>query len=361
MNKNYDFGIVIGRFQPFHSAHRDLIRHALTLAEKVIIILGSARHASDVKNPFTPAMREEMIRACFPGEAAERLIFRAVRDYPYNDHVWTTEIQNVAREIVEENDENRQDDREQPQHHAQIALVGFFKDRTSYYLNLFPQWQFEEFYSSHRAYLKANASEIREKYFAAENADWKELLPPQVVTQLEVFRQTETFANLKKEFDYLRKYKADTRFVGAPYEPTFITTDAVVVQSGHVLVIRRGHQPGKGLLALPGGFLIKDLTLEDSAIKELKEETQIKVPAAVLRGSIKASRAFDYPERSQRGRTVTFAYFIELEPSLKDGLPRVKGGDDAAKAFWLPLSALGENEDEFFEDHIHIIRYFLGL
>src|SRR5829696_8768250 len=98
MKQKYDYGIVIGRFQPFHLAHQDLIRHALTLAEKIIIVLGSARSASDVKNPFTPAMREEMIRACFPLEA-ERLIFRAVRDYPYNDHVWTTEVQNIAREI----------------------------------------------------------------------------------------------------------------------------------------------------------------------------------------------------------------------------------------------------------------------
>jgi bifunctional NMN adenylyltransferase/nudix hydrolase len=350
MNEKYEYGIVIGRFQPFHLAHQDLIRHALTLAEKVIVILGSARSASDVKNPFTPAMREEMIRACFPDEA-RRLVFRAVRDYPYNDHVWTTEVQNVVREITEDEDEKT---------HAEIALVGFFKDRTSYYLNLFPQWRFEEFYCFHRAYLKANATEIREKYFA-ENPSWTQFLPPAIATQLEVFKQTGTFDNLKKEFDYLQKYKADTRFAGVPFEPTFITTDAVVVQSGHVLVIRRGHQPGKGLLALPGGFLAKDLTLEDSALKELKEETQIKVPAAVLRGSIKSSHAFDYPERSQRGRTVTFAYFIELEPSLKDGLPRVKGGDDAAKAFWLPLSALGENEDKFFEDHIHIIRYFLGL
>jgi len=133
------------------------------------------------------------------------------------------------------------------------------------------------------------------------------------------------------------------------------------VQSGHVLVIRRGFQPGKGLLALPGGFLAENLTLEESAIKELKEETSIKVPVQVLRGSIKASHVFDFPERSLRGRTVTFAYYLELAPDLREGLPRVKGGDDAKKAFWLPLSALGEKEDEFFEDHIHIIRYFLGI
>ncbi len=347
MNKKYQFGIVIGRFQPFHVAHRELIKHSLSLAEKVIVILGSARSASDVRNPFTPAMREEIIRACFPEDSA-RLIFRAVRDYPYNDHVWTAEVQNVVSEISDETDG------------AKIAIIGFFKDRSSYYLNLFPQWNFEEFYVSDKKLLNINATQIREKFFT-DDADWKEFLPAQVAVTLDVFKQTETFPHLQKEFAYLQKYKSDTRFVGVPFEPTFITTDAVVVQSGHVLVIRRGHQPGKGLLALPGGFLASGATLEDNAIKELKEETQIKVPAQVLRGSIKSSHVFDYPERSQRGRTVTFAYFIELAPDLKEGLPRVKGGDDAAKAFWLPLSALWEKEEEFFEDHIFIIKHFLGM
>lgn len=347
MNKKYDFGIVIGRFQPFHLAHQKLIQHSLSLAEKTIVILGSARSASDVKNPFTPAMREEIIRACFPQEE-NRLIFRSVRDYPYNDHVWTAEIQNIVEEIT--------DEKEMPK----IAIVGFFKDRTSYYLNLFPQWNFEEFYVSDKKLLSINATNIREKFFTGSD-DWKEFVPAQVATTLDVFKQTEIFTNLEKEFAYVKKYKEDTRFVGVPFEPTFITTDAVVVQSGHVLVIRRGHQPGKGLLALPGGFLASGLTLEDNAIKELKEETQIKVSAQILRGSIKNSHVFDYPERSQRGRTVTFAYFIELAPDLKEGLPKVKGGDDAAKAFWLPLSAIGEKEEEFFEDHLHIIKYFLGL
>jgi bifunctional NMN adenylyltransferase/nudix hydrolase len=343
----YTHAVVIGRFQPFHSAHQDLIQYSLTLAEKVIVILGSARSAPDIKNPFTPEMRAEMVRACFPIEN-KRLIFRAVRDYPYNDHIWTTEVQNVVNEEIEDETE------------ANVAIVGFFKDRSSYYLNLFPQWDFEEFYCKDKSKLKINATEIREKYFA-DDESWKANVPQQIAVQVEVFKQTEDFQTLQKEFDYIKQYKEDTRFVGVPYKPVFVTTDAVVVQSGHILVIRRGHQPGKGLLALPGGFLQPELTLEDNAIKELKEETQIKVPSAVLRGSIKASRAFDYPERSARGRTVTFAYFIELEPSLKDGLPKVKGGDDAAKAFWLPLSALGENEDKFFEDHYSVIRTFLGF
>ena len=350
MNKKYHFGIVIGRFQPFHSTHQKLIEHALNLAENVIIILGSARSASDIKNPFTPEMREEIVRACFPKDESKRLIFRAVRDYPYNDHIWTTEIQNTVNQIVEESENE----------HAKIAVVGFFKDRSSYYLNMFPQWNFEEFFTADKDLRNIHASDIRENYFSGGD-DWKKKVPAKVINYLTAFKETDIFANLQKEFEYLQKYKADTKFVGVNFPPVFVTTDAVVVQSGHVLVIRRGFQPGKGLLALPGGFLKSDLTLEDNAIKELKEETQIKVPAQVLRGNIKTSKAFDYPERSQRGRTVTFAYYIELESKLKDGLPNVKGGDDAKKAFWLPLSALGEMEDEFFEDHLSIIRYFLGI
>ena len=126
--KKYDYGIVIGRFQPFHLAHQQLIQHSLSLAEKVIVVLGSARSASDVRNPFTPAMREEIIRTCFPKEG-KRLIFRAVRDYPYTDHVWTTEVQNVVNETTED------DWIEEPR----TAIVGFFKDRSSYYLNLFSE------------------------------------------------------------------------------------------------------------------------------------------------------------------------------------------------------------------------------
>ena len=347
MNKKYDYGIVIGRFQPFHLAHQDLIRHAINLCEKVVVILGSARSASDVKNPFTPKMREEMIQDCFRGE---NLIFRAVRDYPYNDHFWTTEIQNTVNQITEEDGDDN----------AKIAIVGFFKDKSSYYLNMFPQWNFEEYFSSDKDFLRIHASRIREYFFSGKD-NWQRDVPQEVAAYLNNFKKTQTFEYLKKEFEYLEKYKADTRFTGVPFEPVFITTDAVVVQSGHVLVIRRGFQPGKGLLALPGGFLQPDLTLEENAVRELKDETQIKVPVPVLKGSVKSSKEFDHPTRSNRGRTVTFAYYFELDSKLKNGLPKVKGGDDAKKAFWLPLSALGEKEDEFFEDHLHIIRYFLGL
>ncbi len=76
-----------------------------------------------------------------------------------------------------------------------------------------------------------------------------------------------------------------------------------------------------------------------------------------LREQVRDKEVFDHPERSSRGRTITHAYYIKLP----DGgmLPRVKGGDDAKHALWMPLGDLHLHEIEFFEDHLDIIEHFI--
>lgn len=366
----YKYAVVVGRFQPYHVVHHELVNHALSLADKVIVVLGSARRSPDVKNPFTPNFREEMIRSCFLTEAQDRLIFKKVRDYPYNENFWIAEIQNAVQseldEYVTANSPSNGDELQDEMKHStmlsqlKVALVGYMKDGSSYYLKLFPQFKYEEFYPNRNESRILNATDVRELYFNCDS-NWKKFVAPSIQEMLERFAETKVFANLKQEFDYIQQYRKDSKFIGLSYEPTFLTTDAVVTAMGHVLVVRRGHQPGRGKLALPGGFLHGRLRLEDNVLKELKEETKIHVPDSVLRGSIKGERKFDDPDRSQRGRTVTHAFHIELQASLEKGLPTVKGGDDADKALWLPISSIGELEEEFFEDHVHIIRHFLGL
>jgi hypothetical protein len=122
-------------------------------------------------------------------------------------------------------------------------------------LNLFPQWSFEEFYVADKNLLSIERTQNSRKFFRRDRRLAQTRSRNGSEKYLDVFRQTEFFPHLQKEYEYLRQYKADTRFVGVNFAPTFLTTDAVVVQSGHVLVVRRGHHPGKGLLALPGGFL----------------------------------------------------------------------------------------------------------
>ena len=125
--------------------------------------------------------------------------------------------------------------------------------------------------------------------------------------------------------------------------------------SGHVLMIKRKACPGMGLWALPGGFLNQNERILDGMIRELKEETGIKVPVPVLIGNIKGQQVFDDPNRSLRGRTITHAFFIELPAGE---LPHIKGMDDAEKAKWIPLSFI--REEELFEDHYQILNTFLG-
>ena len=93
------------------------------------------------------------------------------------------------------------------------------------------------------------------------------------------------------------------------------------------------------------------------SFRELREETRLKVPEPVLKGSIRKQKVFDDPHRSARGRTITHAFYIELSPNSE--LPRVKGSDDAKYAVWLPLAEL--DPATLFEDHYFIIQEMTGL
>ena len=123
-------------------------------------------------------------------------------------------------------------------------------------------------------------------------------------------------------------------------------------------MVERRSLPGKGLWALPGGFINKKETLFDACVRELREETRLKVPEPVLKGSRHSQHTFDDPYRSARGRTITQVFYFQLKNDPK-GLPKVKGGDDATKAFWLPLAEL--DSKKMFEDHHAIITKMVGL
>jgi bifunctional NMN adenylyltransferase/nudix hydrolase len=218
---------------------------------------------------------------------------------------------------------------------------------------MFPQWGYEnveliEFLS---------AVDIRDLYFKRDvNMKFiKGVVPETVFEFLDEFRTRPEYEQIIREREFVATYKK--QYASLPYPPIFSTADAVVIQSGHVLMIRRRAEPGKGLWALPGGYVnaATDKSVEDAAIRELREETQIKVPAPVLRGSIVRSKVFDAVDRSPRGRIITHAFHIQLP----DGeLPKVKGSDDAEKARWVPIAEV--RSEECFEDHFEIISHFVG-
>lgn len=336
--------VFIGRFQPFHNGHKAVIDAALEQAHEVVVVVGSSFAARNIRNPFTFQERKAMIKAVFP---SDRVKVVPVSDYPYDDNKWVNAIQKIVDATVP----NAQD----------VGLIGHSKDSTSYYLNIFPRWK------NHVEVPDVsgiNATDIRKALFGDHDGGEYSSYPTEVMP-LEARKVMTSvilaggkigghWDILSKEYQMVKKYKEAWK--AAPFPPTFMTVDAVVVQSGHILLVKRGDMPGKGQWALPGGFLNQDETMLDGAIRELKEETKIKVPVPVLKGSIKGSKTFDAPNRSARGRTITQAFHIDLGVGE---LPKVKGSDDAEKAFWVPFKDV--KQEKMFEDHFHIIDNFINI
>jgi len=353
--------VFIGRFQPFHNGHKAVIDAALEQANQVVIVVGSSFAARNIRNPFTFEERKVMIEACFTEpqhstyEGAQgriknsRIKVVPVSDYPYDDNKWVNAIQKIVDETVPLAKD--------------VGLIGHSKDSTSYYLNIFPRWK------NHVEVADVsgiNATDIRKMLFGDTDLEMRDvqarlaqIMPWETITSMNrtIIRGGKIggyWDVLAQEYGMVKKYKEAWK--SAPFPPTFMTVDAVVVQSGHILLVKRGDMPGKGLWALPGGFLNQNETMLDGALRELKEETKIKVPVPVLKGSIKGSKTFDAPNRSSRGRTITQAFFIDL--GVGD-LPKVKGSDDAEEAFWVPFNQV--KQEKLFEDHFHIIDNFINI
>src|SRR5690606_25596211 len=131
-------------------------------------------------------------------------------------------------------------------------------------------------------------------------------------------------AALAQEWRMLRAYRQ--AWDKAPYPPVFVTVDAVVRCAGRILLIRRGQAPGLGLLALPGGFIVLRETAWRSALRELQEETRWPLSDDEMSHAHQGSAVFDHPDRSQRGRTITHAFYFDLRDRP---LPEVHADDDA--------------------------------
>lgn len=337
MTKPYDLAVFIGRFQPFHDGHLAVVKQAMEIADEVLILIGSANRARDTRNPFTYEERKSLIEAAT--DADWPITIKAIPDSTNAE--WISDVQHAVKRCAG------------PVVAPRVCIIGHERDHTSQYLRWFPQWP----YVPVKDPTEVNATAIREAVLSDEyktrGAVIGEIarLPVAIPLQhwLADFRKTDAWWSLK----YEREAEIAYRERWGDKEP-HVTADAVCVKSGHVLLIERGQYPGKGMLALPGGFKERGETLFQTACRELREETSLDLSDAVLAQFLRGSDVFDDPNRSRRGEIITRAFYFDLG----DGpLPAVKGADDAARAFWLPISEV--RVDTLFEDHAFIIRQAL--
>jgi 8-oxo-dGTP diphosphatase len=128
-----------------------------------------------------------------------------------------------------------------------------------------------------------------------------------------------------------------------------VTVDVVIFtvkdSALQVLLVKRGVPPFQGQLAIPGGFIRNDESLEEAALRELYEETSVR------NVFLEQLYTFGDPRRDPRGRIITVAYYALI---ASENLSVVAGAD-AADASWVCLSKL----PALAFDHKSILDYAL--
>jgi bifunctional NMN adenylyltransferase/nudix hydrolase len=341
--RQFDWAVCIGRFQLFHDAQLALVRKGLELAPRCAILVGSAYQARSPRNPFTFVERVEMIRLALTDNERARVDFLPIRDV-WDEQRWRHAVQSAMAKLAGSD-------------RARIVLVGHRKDPTSEYLHDFPGWPLHDVGRMGEIHGKA----LRAALYSGASVDASlaaisAQVPPSTIEFVRAWAQLPFLAKLREEWAELAE--EHDKWACAPYPPVFVTVDAVVRVGDEVLLIRRGRAPGKGLLAMPGGFIEQRETAYQSAVRELEEETGFRLLPSEMEHACKAMRVFDHPDRSQRGRVITHAFYFDFGARLK---PEIAGSDDAAEANWVAIADLPSLEEQFHDDHFHILDSFLGI
>lgn len=181
MIERFDDLVYIGRFQPFHLAHMQTVKIALQQSDRVILALGSAQNQRNIKNPFTAAEREQMILSNFSAAEQQRIRFVPIIDV-YNDLKWVKLVKDQVDTVTTPD--------------AKVGLIGHFKDDSSYYLELFPEWTLLELESLKNA---ISATPLREAFYRGEIVEAE--FPTGTIAFLQQFKQNPIYQQLQQKYE----------------------------------------------------------------------------------------------------------------------------------------------------------------
>lgn len=164
----------------------------------------------------------------------------------------------------------------------------------------------------------------------------------------EINRERNAVSGKMKTLDKngLTEAEAIAQYKTKDYPKPALTADIAVFVENRLLLIRRGGHPFLGCWALPGGFAEPGETIEETAARELEEETNLSDIKPFLVG------VYSAPGRDPRGWTVSVAYAAKLEKA------DVRAGDDAAEAAWFEVvdgAVVLPSGEQLAFDHAQII------
>lgn len=360
MQKKYDFIVYRGRFQGFHNAHLNTILMGLELAEKVIVVVGSANEArSYYRNPFFENERIEMIRGALEDHFRhEDVSFVMVEDNP-SDQEWAdTVVASVNYEIGRLSEDTSKETRVIS---YKVGQIGYKKDANCVRdVGLFPDWEYIET----PQFEPLDATQVREILFSNKNLGFlRGVCPEAVIEYMKGFRYTDAYLNMVAEKSFVANYR--NKFEGLEYAPTFVTGDNVAFRNEQVLLVKRKDHPGKGLWALPAGYfnaadrvtskgeVVKaDKNVFECAVRELFEETSANVTKDDLRMALIGVKVFDAEGRDPRGRIITHAHAYNFDSS--EGFS-TEAADDAEEVRWFWIEHVDRRM--MYADHYDIILW----
>ena len=262
--------LYIGRFQPFHIGHMSVIKEIIKESDKIIIGIGSSQYCHTKDNPFSYKERKEIIEA----ELKEN-------------------IQNY-----------------------EIISIPDFHDDDQWINYIIKKYNFDVIYSGNswvKRLFKENGFKVKEVIFEhdidgtllrnliAKDNDYKIFIPRKSLEKLiklkGINRIKYTQNNIKISADIIIKLYDKEKFKG-------------------IVLIERKNKP-QGF-ALPGGFVDYNESIEETAIREAKEETGLDIKL------IRQFHTYSKPGRDPRGQTITTVFIAESKDEPK-------AGDDAKK------------------------------
>jgi bifunctional NMN adenylyltransferase/nudix hydrolase len=348
----FDYVIFIGRFQPFHVGHQHVIDKAFELSTNVVLGLGSANLTPSIKNPLSFKVRKEIFERHY-SDRLQNLLTIPIFDEE-NDAIWINNtIAKIKTTVLTHTNPNKHTTLHGLKD-LKIGIVGFEKDASSYYIKQLETKSGWKYISIRPAY-KVDATFIRNHWYV--NNHIHDLVTPNTkYTMLKLQVNTNLYTNVVRDYKIVYEYK--DMWSNAPFTPIFTATDVIVhnVYRNMLLMVRRGGQYGRGLWALPGGYLESNLSLHDNALKELEEETGLILDKE--NSTIIEKRVYDQVGRSQNGRIISHVYKFNMKKST---LPRIKASDDAMDCKWISQSEYCNLQlEDVFEDHHIMIEQMVG-
>jgi 8-oxo-dGTP diphosphatase len=122
------------------------------------------------------------------------------------------------------------------------------------------------------------------------------------------------------------------------------TVDTIIQRNSQILFVKRKKEPFKDKLTFPGGFVDGNEKVEDTSIREVKEETSLSIKLIDILG------VYSDPSRDPRGHTISNVFIAEISDNNKT---EAIAGDDAVEIKWIDIETI--DNESFGFDHKKII------